>query len=387
MGDGLNRSAQDAFGYDEMQAIYDPAQILASSLAEIARLIGGDIGLAVRSVVASSLPGGSDVAAAVHEFFATELFCPERLSRLQLDRQWADRIVENGVAIGQFGLDANSIFAMRDQIHHILRTQLWERLQEQPAELRTLLTAFEGTLAWESLLLHAGLKASRLKADRARSAEYRSKLAAIDRSQLCIEFALDGTNLDANRNFLVATGYALDEIKGKHHGIFCTEDVKASAEYTAFWKRLNQGGFEQGEYHRIAKDGTSLWLQATYNPILDSDDRPFKILKIADNVTEIRNRERSEAAHMQQLQEQAESRRLTLEETHRELAPIVASIDAIARQSALLALNASIEAARVGEDGKSFAVVASEMKTLSATTKTATERAAALLRASQGECA
>jgi len=161
--------------------------------------------------------------------------------------------------------------------------------------------------------------------------------------------------------------------------------VKASAEYEAFWQRLNRGKFEQGEFRRLAKDGSDIWLQATYNPILDGDDRPAKILKIADNVTEMRRRERLEAARMQQLQEQAESRRLALEDTHRELVPIVASIDGIARQSALLALNASIEAARVGEAGKSFAIVASEMKTLAATTKSATESATALLRASQGD--
>jgi methyl-accepting chemotaxis protein len=143
--------------------------------------------------------------------------------------------------------------------------------------------------------------------------------------------------------------------------------------------------FQQGEFRWLAKDGSSIWLQATYNPVLDGDDRPVKILKIADNVTEMRNRERSEAVRMQQLQEQAERRRLALEDTHRQLVPIVASIDAIARQSALLALNASIEAARVGEVGKSFAIVASEMKTLSATTKAATESASALLYASQGD--
>lgn len=383
MGDGLNRSVQDAFGFDQLQAVYDADGVLANTLAEIARLIGGDIRLAVHSVVAAAMPGGSDVVAAVHEFFATELFSPDSLSRLQLDREWGDRIVENGVAIGQLGLDADRVFAMRDQIHRMLRTQLWERLQEQPAELQRLLRAFESVLAWESLLLHAGLKASRLEADRARSAEYRSKLVAIDRSQLCVEFALDGTILGANQNFLAATGYTLDEIKGAHHRIFCTEDLKASADYAAFWKRLTQGGFEQGEFCRIAKDGTNLWFQASYNPILDGDDRPFKILKIADNVTEMRKRERSETARMQQLKEQVESRRLALEETHRELVPIVASIDAIARQSALLALNASIEAARVGEEGKGFAVVASEMKTLSATTKAATERAATLLHASR----
>jgi len=385
MGDGLDRAMRDALDHDHLRAVYDPEQALAGTLAEIAQLIGGDVGLVVDEVTRSAAADGSDVGPTAHDFFASELFSPERLARLQLDRAWADRVMGNGAAIRQLGLDANKVFAMRDQIHHILRARLWERLSEQPAELQRLLTGFESAFAWESLLLHGGLNAARLKADRARSAEYRSKLVAIDRSQLCVEFALDGTILDANRNFLTVTGYTLDEVKGVHHRIFCTDEVKASAEYEAFWQRLNRGKFEQGEFRRLAKDGSDIWLQATYNPILDGDDRPAKILKIADNVTEMRRRERLEAARMQQLQEQAESRRLALEDTHRELVPIVASIDGIARQSALLALNASIEAARVGEAGKSFAIVASEMKTLAATTKSATESATALLRASQGD--
>jgi len=284
MGDGSNRPTQDGFGYDQLRAIYDTDHVLASTLAEIARLIGGDVGLAVHSVTASVTRDRPDVAGVVQDFFTTELFSPDRLSPPNVDREWSERIERNGAAMSQLGLDADRIFAMRDQIHNVMRTRLWNMLRENPTKLQRLLTAFESAIAWESLLLHAGLKASRLKADRARSAEYRSKLVAIDRSQLCVEFGLDGTILDANRNFLAATGYMLSEIKGAHHGMFCTEEVKASAEYAAFWQRLNQGGFEQGEFHRLAGDGTSLWLQATYNPILDSDDRPFKILKIADNV-------------------------------------------------------------------------------------------------------
>jgi PAS domain S-box-containing protein len=385
MGIEANRPLRDALGHDHLQAVYDPDRALARTLAEIARLIGSDVGPALHSVTRSAADTGSDGAASVHDFFANELFSPERVAGLHLDRAWADRIVRNGTAILHLGLDANRVFAMRDQVHHILRARLWDRLREQPAELLRLLTGFESAVAWESLLLHGGLNAARLTADRARSAEYRSKLVAIDRSQLCVEFGLDGTILDANRNFLVSTGYMLDQIKGVHHRVFCPDEVKASVEYDAFWQNLNEGMFQQGEFRWLAKDGSSIWLQATYNPVLDGDDRPVKILKIADNVTEMRNRERSEAVRMQQLQEQAERRRLALEDTHRQLVPIVASIDAIARQSALLALNASIEAARVGEVGKSFAIVASEMKTLSATTKAATESASALLYASQGD--
>jgi methyl-accepting chemotaxis protein len=114
---------------------------------------------------------------------------------------------------------------------------------------------------------------------------------AINRSQAVIEFALDGTILHANSNFLAAVGYRLDEIAGKHHRIFCTEDYARSAEYARFWQKLGEGRFDAGAYKRLAKDGREVWLQATYNPILDESGRPFKIVKFATDITQ--NKERN----------------------------------------------------------------------------------------------
>ncbi|TYP88955.1 methyl-accepting chemotaxis protein [Blastococcus xanthinilyticus] len=119
-------------------------------------------------------------------------------------------------------------------------------------------------------------------------AESRGKVAAIDRAQAVIEFRLDGTVLTANKNFCETTGYALHEIQGKHHRIFCEPVLAASDEYAEFWARLGAGGYEAGEFKRLTKDGRDIWLQATYNPILDDAGKPMKIVKFASDVTDVK---------------------------------------------------------------------------------------------------
>jgi methyl-accepting chemotaxis protein len=115
--------------------------------------------------------------------------------------------------------------------------------------------------------------------------ERESQAVAIDRSQAVIEFALDGTVLTANRNFLDAMGYTLAEVRGKHHRVFCEPSLTASADYADFWARLAGGQFEGGVYKRLAKGGREVWLQATYNPVLDEDGNPLKIVKLASDIT------------------------------------------------------------------------------------------------------
>ncbi len=109
---------------------------------------------------------------------------------------------------------------------------------------------------------------------------------AIGRSQAVIEFQMDGTIVDANENFLKATGYTLAEIKGKHHSMFADETHRHSADYREFWAKLNRGEHEAGEYKRPAKDGKEVWLQASYNPILDPSGKPFKVVEYATEVTQ-----------------------------------------------------------------------------------------------------
>lgn len=118
-----------------------------------------------------------------------------------------------------------------------------------------------------------------------RAAEFKGKVTAIDRAQAVIEFAVDGTVLAANKNFLKTMGYDLDEVVGRHHRIFCDATTAASQEYQQFWERLGRGGFESGEYARVRKDGSEVWLQATYNPILDDAGRVLKVVKFASDVT------------------------------------------------------------------------------------------------------
>src|SRR3954466_563609 len=117
--------------------------------------------------------------------------------------------------------------------------------------------------------------------------------AAINRSQAVIEFKMDGTIITANQNFLDAMGYRLDEIQGKHHQMFAPPELRGSEAYKAFWANLNRGEFQAGEYKRIGKGGREVWIQASYNPILDDAGRPVKVIKFATDITakKIRNME------------------------------------------------------------------------------------------------
>jgi methyl-accepting chemotaxis protein len=121
-------------------------------------------------------------------------------------------------------------------------------------------------------------------------ADMKARLAAIDKVQAVIEFQLDGTILTANDNFLRAMGYSLEEIKGRHHRMFAEPGHAASAEYRLFWEKLGRGEYDAGQYKRIGKDGREVWLQASYNPILDTAGRPFKVVKYATDITEARLR-------------------------------------------------------------------------------------------------
>ncbi|MGU3667423.1 PAS domain-containing protein [Methylobacterium sp. A49B] len=112
-----------------------------------------------------------------------------------------------------------------------------------------------------------------------------AKLAALSRSLATIEFALDGTILEANSNFLAAMGYTLDEIRGRHHTLFVNPADRESEAYRRFWEQLRHGEFQTAEYRRIAKGGREVWIQATYNPVLDGAGRPVKIVKFATDIT------------------------------------------------------------------------------------------------------
>ena len=118
-----------------------------------------------------------------------------------------------------------------------------------------------------------------------RSINNEGQIKALDRSQAVIEFALDGAVLTANRNFLDVVGYDLSEIQGRHHSMFVDPDLRTTAEYRRFWDDLGRGEYQADEYRRIAKGGREVFIQGTYNPILDRDGRPLKVVKFAIDVT------------------------------------------------------------------------------------------------------
>ena len=120
---------------------------------------------------------------------------------------------------------------------------------------------------------------------RVSASEMKHLLAALDRSQAVIHFKTDGTILYANENFLDATGYSLDEIKGRHHSLFVEPEVKGSPEYREFWESLRRGEFQAKEYKRLAKGGREIWIQASYNPIVDHGGKVIKVVKYATDIT------------------------------------------------------------------------------------------------------
>jgi len=125
-----------------------------------------------------------------------------------------------------------------------------------------------------------------ITAEKLRAADFEGQLNAVSKAQAVIEFKLDGTVLTANDNFCKTLGYMLDEIKGKHHSMFAEPSYSAGPEYRQFWEKLNRGEFEAGQFKRLGKGGKEVWLQASYNPIMDMNNKPFKVVKYATDITE-----------------------------------------------------------------------------------------------------
>ena len=246
------------------------------------------------------------------------------------------------------------------------------------------------------------------------SREHENLIGALVRSTAVIEFDLNGNVLTANDRFLSGMGYSLAQIKGKHHRMFCTPDESSSAAYQAFWRRLNAGEFVADRFKRIDSHGRTVWLEASYNPVLDANDHLYKVVKFATVITDQVNQEqavaeaaniaystsrqtdesaqrgnavvtqavgvmRDLARHMQTAGEGIEA----LNDQSLVIGSIVKTISGIAEQTNLLALNAAIEAARAGEQGRGFAVVADEVRQLASRTSQATEEIVGVVRQNQ----
>ncbi|GLH81192.1 hypothetical protein SSBR45G_61010 [Bradyrhizobium sp. SSBR45G] len=124
-----------------------------------------------------------------------------------------------------------------------------------------------------------------------RNADFSGQISAINKAQAVIEFTMDGKVLNANENFLNALGYTLGEIKGQHHSMFVDSAYRGSNDYRMFWDKLGRGEYDAGQYKRIGKGGKEVWIQASYNPIIGPDGKPFKVVKYATDITQdvIRN--------------------------------------------------------------------------------------------------
>jgi len=155
------------------------------------------------------------------------------------------------------------------------------------------------------------------------NADYRGQVSAISKSQAVIEFQMDGTIVTANDNFLNTMGYSLSEVKGKHHSIFVDDSYARSGEYREFWAKLNRGEYQAAEYKRLGKGGREVWIQASYNPILDLSGKPFKVVKYATDITPQKQAEN-------RVREKAEQERLAAEELQRKVNSILDSVQVAA---------------------------------------------------------
>ncbi|MFV0889152.1 PAS domain-containing protein [Metapseudomonas otitidis] len=177
------------------------------------------------------------------------------------------------------------------------------------------------------------------------TANFQGQLDALSRVMGKVEFALDGTILDANPRFLETVGYSLDELKGQHHSRLVNSDYAQSADYRAFWDTLRRGEYLAGEFCRVARDGHEVWIQGSYNPVLDLDRKPCKIVKFATDITAQVEQNR----RLKQAMEEAEEAARVREELHQSLQEMSTPVTPIWDGILLLPLVGIIDSMRTAD--------------------------------------
>jgi PAS domain S-box-containing protein len=375
------------FSEDSVQALlsaFDPSGTMNADLREIWAIIEEDVPAEVRAFWtpfggATTPYGLSDVD--IEHLITRDVDYTRRKFVGGVDQELVGKMERRGRASSKDRATEIAFTAGLLRSYHARHNRLTAVLRDNPSRLQQLTHSLYALYALENSVLLNGAALARADRDRTADAENRTRLAAIDRSACWLEMTMDGTVISANANFLHLMGYSAEQVVDAHHRMFCAIEFAQSPAYDEFWATLRQGKHIQGECERVTKYGEYVHLQATYSPVVAADGKPIKIIKYATDVTAVRRAERLEAKRAERFRQEATKRLDAHEGTLDELAMIVDEIGTIGRQTSMLALNASIEAARAGDAGNSFGVVAKEVKALAGATGTATKRAAAVLNA------